>query len=107
MLQYLDDLKAGKVVATTTNPTSQVFKPVMPVQKTPQVTQAPPRVRHQPLKSSSYVDIPVDETRRVAAEREVYSKWSTPYSYATATCSMDRVLETVRKIESKCVFACM
>lgn len=105
VLQYLEDLKAGKVFAPASKPVSQVFIPVKPVQ---QVKQAPPppKIKVQPVKSSSYVDIPVDGVKRSTAEGDVYSKWSTPYSYATVSCNVDRAMETKRKMEGKTMYVC-
>ena len=81
------DVKEGKV----TQPAKQAPpKPVEPVKPVPAKKQpsAVPRTS-----SPAFIDVPVDSDRMTAAQRVTQHKATTPYSYTSVNCSLDKVFE--------------
>ena len=86
-MQYIQDLRDG-TVAQPAKEESVLEKPAQPV--------SPPPKRNtvkQALSSLSYTDLPLDENRVAAASRIAQYKITTPHTYASVSCMVDRIIE--------------
>lgn len=102
VLQYLDDLKSGRISPPTPSslqttagqttpgrPEATVKSTPVPVVKFDSRSQLP----SVGDKKMSYQDVPLDEVQRSRAEQMVQSKMTTPHIYATASCNVQRLVE--------------
>ena len=85
VLKYMDDVKEGRV----TQPAKQApSKPAEPAKPAPTKKQSSAASQ---TSSQTFTDKPVDSDRIAAAQRVVQHKATTPYSYASVSCSLDKV----------------
>ena len=86
VLKYMDDVKEGRV----TQPAKQV--PPKPAESVKPVSTKRQSSAASQTSSQGFTDKPVDSDRVVAAQRVVQHKATTPYSYVSVSCSLDKVL---------------
>ena len=110
VLQYLDDIKSGRVSAPPTGTKgAAAATPVVPTQQTspPSVSTRRPAKsvpvvkmdsKTSPVSRVSFVDVPVDEVQRSHARQMVQSKATTPHIYASATCDVKRLIEMAKSL---------
>ena len=107
VLQYLDDIKSGRIPtpppsSSTTITERAAATPAQQISSPPTLTStSPPSVPVIKMDSKtspvlSYIDIPVDEVQRSRARQMVQSKATVPHVYASASCSMQRLVELVK-----------
>lgn len=93
-MKYIQDLRDG-AVAQPAKQESNPIKPAQPVNPSPRQLAT-----KQTPSSSSYTDLPLDENRVAAASRLAQYKITTPHTYASVSCRVDRMLEVNKTREA-------
>ena len=88
ILQYIQEVKDGQPVQSATKTTVQPAAKTDKKKPSQQLAKSVSQGSKQ-----TFTDVPVDSSRVAAAQRVAQHKASTPHTYTSSSCALDRVFE--------------